>query len=149
MSTAAFIRTVALRAALTIGVVLLAPVAAHAQGYKLIAHPEVGVAEITGTSASNIFLKKDRKFASGIEAAPVDLPVSSPLRESFSKGVHGRPATAVVTYWQQQVFSGKDTPPPSKSSDAAVIEYVKNTPGGIGYVSEGAATDGVKVLKVK
>lgn len=126
----------------------MAPSVAHAQ-YKVIAHPEVGITDITTTSASNIFLKKDHKLASGIEASPVDLPVSSPVREAFSKAVLGRPATAVVTYWQQQVFSGKDTPPPSKSSDAAVVEFVKSTPGAIGYVSEGAATDGVKVLKVK
>lgn len=134
--------------ALAATALIFAPSSAQAQ-FKVIAHPEVGITDISSTSASNIFLKKDHKLASGIEASPVDLPVSSPVREAFSKTVLGRPATAVVTYWQQQVFSGKDTPPPSKSSDAAVVEFVKSTPGAIGYVSEGAATDGVKVLKVK
>jgi len=29
------------------------------------------------------------------------------------------------------------------------VEFVKNTPGAIGYVSAGASTDGVKVLGLK
>lgn len=127
----------------------LAPRAVAAQGYKIVVHPEVQISDIGQTSLSNIFLKKDRKFATGVEAAPVDLPASSPVRDAFSKSVHGRATSAVVTYWQQQVFSGKDTPPPSKTSDDAIVAFVKSTPGGIGYVSEGASTDGVKVIKLK
>jgi ABC-type phosphate transport system substrate-binding protein len=131
-----------------IGVVAL-PRTTMAQGFKVVAHPDVAAGELTTAAASNIFLKKDRKFPGGGEANAVDLPASSPVRDAFSKAVHGRSTSAVVTYWQQQVFSGKDTPPVTKPSDDAIIAFVKGTPGAIGYVSEGAATDGVKVVKIK
>jgi ABC-type phosphate transport system substrate-binding protein len=35
------------------------------------------------------------------------------------------------------------------NSDAEVVAYVKKTKGAIGYVSDGASTDGVKILVVK
>ncbi|MBC8085956.1 MAG: phosphate ABC transporter substrate-binding protein, partial [Phycisphaerae bacterium] len=52
-------------------------------------------------------------------------------------------------YWQQQIFSGKDVPPASKHTDEDVINFVKSTPGGIGYVSASSAAAGVKVIAVK
>ena len=45
--------------------------------------------------------------------------------------------------------SGKEVPPATKASDDDVIAFVKATPGGIGYVSAGASTAGVKVIDVK
>lgn len=135
-------------AAFVAGAFLL-PTRASAQGFKVIANSDVAAAELPAAAVSNLFLKKDRKFPGGGEATPLDQPASSAVRESFSKAVHGRPTSAVVTYWQQQVFSGKDTPPASKASDDAVVAFVKSTPGAIGYVSEGASVDGVKVVKLK
>lgn len=117
--------------------------------YKVIVHPEAGVSEMTSAAVSGVFLKKDRTLPGGVAASPVDLPPSSGVRDAFSRALVGRPPAAVVTFWQQQIFSGKETPPPQKGSDAAVVEFVKSTPGGIGYVSEGASTDGVKVVKIK
>jgi hypothetical protein len=128
---------------------MFAPRVSAAQGFKVVVNPDVDIVDIRQASLSSLFLKKDRKFSTGIEAAPVDLSSSDPARGAFSKAVHGRPTNAVVKYWVQQVFSGKETPPLSKDTDEAVVAYVKSTRGGIGYVSEGAATPGVKVLKLK
>lgn len=125
------------------------PSTAAAQSFKVIVHNDVAVAELTAAALSNIFLKKDSKFPGGPEAVPVDLPASATLRDAFSKAIHGRSTAAVVTFWQQQVFSGKDTPPPTKPTDEAVVAYVKSTPGAVGYVRDGTATEGVKVVKVK
>ena len=132
-----------------LGVAILAPRVSAAQGFKVVVNPDVDLVDIGQASLSGLFLKKDRKFSTGIEAAPVDLASGDPARGAFSKAVHGRPTTAIVKYWVQQVFSGKETPPTSKDTDDAVVAYVKSTRGGIGYVSEGAATPGVKVLKLK
>lgn len=61
----------------------------------------------------------------------------------------GRPVTAVETFWQQQLFSGKELPPAVKASDDDVVAFVKAAPGGIGYVSAGANVVGVIVIDVK
>ena len=122
---------------------------AAAQEFKVIVNAANGVSDLPAAVVSKIFLKETAAFPGGAAASLVDQSKSSALRAAFSKKVVGRPVTAVETYWQQQIFSGKEVPPPSKATDDDVIAFVKATPGGIGYVSAGAPTAGVKVVDVK
>lgn len=120
---------------------------AQAKSYKVIVNPSNPVSSISRGDLSRIFLKKTTKFSDGRSASPVDLPVSSSTRENFSKDVHGKPASAVEAYWQQLIFSGRDIPPGQKSEGGAV-DFVRSNENGIGYVSEGTNTSGVKVISV-
>ncbi|RMH17513.1 MAG: hypothetical protein D6701_07385 [Gemmatimonadetes bacterium] len=121
---------------------------AQAQDFKVVVNASVPVDEIARSELSKIFQKKARKIA-GVDAEPVDLDKDSPVREAFSQAVHGRGVSAIESYWQQQIFSGKAVPPDQKKTDAEVFEWVKAHPGGIGYVSAGATPpDGVKVITV-
>ena len=120
---------------------------AQSRSYKVIVNPSNPVSSISREELSRIFLKKTTKFSDGRSASPVDLPVSSSTRESFSKEVHGKPASAVDAYWQQLIFSGRDVPPAQKSESGA-IEFMRSNENGIGYVSAGADTAGVKVISV-
>ena len=56
---------------------------------------------------------------------------------------------AVRSYWQQRIFSGRDVPPPEADSDLAVLRYVKENAGAIGYVSDVPNIQGVRVVTVK
>jgi ABC-type phosphate transport system substrate-binding protein len=47
--------------------------------------------------------------------------------------------------WTKKSFRDGLTPPAVKSGDAEVSEFIKRTPGSIGYVSSAPA--GVKVIK--
>jgi ABC-type phosphate transport system substrate-binding protein len=116
-------------------------------GYKVIVNPSNPVSSISRDELSRIFLKKTTKFPDGRSASPLDLPLNSPVREAFSKDVHGKPAAAVDAYWQQQIFSGKDVPPSQKNEPGAV-DFVRSSSNGVAYVSPGADTDGVKVIGV-
>jgi ABC-type phosphate transport system substrate-binding protein len=120
-----------------------------AQEYKLIANSGVAIGDLSADQAAKIFLKQTSKFPDGMAAAPVYQVKAAAPRIVFDKTVLGKSVAAVETYWQQQIFSGKDVPPPAKGSDDDVIAFVKATPGGIGYVSAGAAVAGVKVIGVK
>ncbi|MEO7999154.1 MAG: phosphate ABC transporter substrate-binding protein [Gemmatimonadaceae bacterium] len=122
---------------------------ASAQEVKIVANSAVSASDITSDLASKIFLKQTSKFADGSAAVPVYQAKTAPARIAFDKAVLGKTVAAVETFWQGQIFSGKDTPPASKPSDDDVIAFVKSTPGGIGYVSSAAATAGVKVLVLK
>ncbi|QJR37205.1 phosphate ABC transporter substrate-binding protein [Gemmatimonas groenlandica] len=137
----------------TLVVALVATVASTsslaAQDFKVIVNSANPTSELSIDATSKLFLKQSAKFASGTAAQPVDLAKASAVRAAFSKAVLGRPSSAVETYWQQQIFSGKDVPPPAKASDDDVIAFVKANPGAIGYVSAGASTAGVKVIDVK
>ena len=132
-------------AALVLGLaVLLAPARrAEAQGYVVVVNA-AGPASLSKDEVSKAFLKK------GSALAAVDQEKSSKARDAFSKAVLGRPTTAIATYWQQQIFAGKDVPPPEKGSDAEVLAFVKGNPKGIGYVAAGAPLgDGVKAVTVQ
>jgi len=143
-------KTIQLLAAAFIAVLATAaPRAAQAQDFKIIVNSANAIDAISADEAGKIFLKQAAKFASGTTAAPVDQGKASPVRAAFTKAVHGKSVAAIETFWQQQIFSGKEVPPVSKGSDDDVIAFVKSNPGGIGYVSSGAATAGVKVIAIK
>jgi len=129
--------------------VALCAARASAQDFKVVANNSVAAGDIAAADLAKIFLKQSSKFPDGGAAVPVDQGKASPARAAFSQKVMGKSVGAVDTYWQQQIFSGKDVPPATKSSDDEVIAFVKATPGAIGYVSAGAAAAGVKVVTVK
>ncbi|MCU0622635.1 MAG: hypothetical protein MUF53_02090 [Gemmatimonadaceae bacterium] len=137
------IRTFALVLA---GALALAAAPAAAQDFKVVANGDV---EISKADLAKVFLKQTSKLPDGTSAKPVDQGKGSAVRAAFSQAVLGRAVGAVEQYWQQQIFSGKDAPPPTKGSDDEIVAWVKATPGAIGYVSAGASTAGVKVVTVK
>lgn len=122
---------------------------AAAQDVKIIVNSANSTADLPGDVVTKLFLKQTTKFPNGTAAQPVDQAKGSAVRATFSKSVLGRGVSAVESYWQQQIFSGKDVPPPTKASDDEVVAYVKANAGAIGYVSAGASTAGVKVVDVK
>ncbi|AMW06508.1 hypothetical protein GEMMAAP_02945 [Gemmatimonas phototrophica] len=129
--------------------IALSAAPAAAQDFKVIVNSANSTTDLPADVTAKLFLKQTTKFPNGTAAQPVDQAKTSPVRATFSKTVLGRAVSAVESYWQQQIFSGKDVPPPAKASDDDVVAYVKATPGAIGYVSAGASTAGVKVVDVK
>lgn len=134
---------------LLVAIVIFASLSSWAQGrgYKLVVNAANPASSMSRAEVERIFLKRSMKFPDGRSASPVDLPVNSSVRESFSKDVHGKSASAVDAYWQQQIFSGKDIPPAQKS-EAAALDFVRSNENGIAYVSAGADAPGVKVITV-
>jgi ABC-type phosphate transport system substrate-binding protein len=121
---------------------------ADAADYKLIAHPQVEVGQLTRDEVSRLFLKKETSLGDGSQALPVDLQSDSPTREAFSKDVHGMGVGAVYSYWQRQIFGGRSTPPLVKQSEADVVAWVSANAGAIGYVSAAAVVSGVRVIEI-
>lgn len=115
---------------------------------KIIVHPSNPVSMLKKTQVSNYFLKKASSWETGRKVLPVDQGESSPTRKSFTEEIHGKEVHSVVSYWQKQIFSGREVPPVEKNSDRDVIAFVRENPDAIGYVSDGTTLDGVKVVRV-
>lgn len=120
-----------------------------AQDYKVVVNSANPASELPADVVGKIFLKQVSKFPAGGTATPVEPAKASPARAAFAKTVLGRSVQNLDTYWQQQIFSGKDVPPANKASDDDVVAFVKSNPNAIGYVSGAAAAAGVKVVTVK
>jgi ABC-type phosphate transport system substrate-binding protein len=121
--------------ALAVAVVLTATAE---ERYKVIAHPSVPITSAAPKDLSPLFLKKVtsyEKWGSAQKVVPFDLGGDSATREAFTKSVHGKALTAIKSYWQQQIFSGRGTPPAELPNDGEVIAAVARTAGAIGYVS--------------
>lgn len=133
-----------------VAVALLASASVWAQngGYKIIVNPANPETSVSKIGLARIFLKKSSTFLGGYSATPVDLPLNSTVRASFSRNILGMTPSDVDAFWQQQIFSGKDIPPAQKSESAA-IDYVRSNTKGIAYVSLEADVKGLKVLRVE
>jgi ABC-type phosphate transport system substrate-binding protein len=117
---------------------------AEAQGFIVVVNAANPASELSKGDVSNAFMKK------GSQLVAVDLDKASAVRDAFSKAIHGRPAAAVLSHWQQQIFAGRDVPPPERASDAEVLAFVRGNPNGIGYVAAGTSLgEGVKAVAVK
>ena len=118
-----------------------APVASADARFRVIVNPQVKGGQIPRTALSSIFLGRAPKWADGSEVRPVDQSLRSSLRVAFSNDVHMQGLMEIQVYWQREIAKGR-VPPPVKSSDDEVVEYVASTPGAIGYVSTGTALPG-------
>ena len=128
---------------------LLGAQEAQAQQFQVVVNASAGTEEISSGDLSKIFQKKAGKLPSGESANPVDQDKDAAVRDAFSEAVHGRSTDQIESFWQQQIFSGKDVPPEQKKSDAEVLDFVRSNPGAIGYVSASASVgSGVKVVRI-
>jgi ABC-type phosphate transport system substrate-binding protein len=122
----------------------------HAQSnYKVIVNSSNSITSISKTELSNIFLKKVTKFSNSVTAVPIDQVENSSVRNEFTSSVLKKTVSAVKSYWNQQLFSGAGVPPNEVKTDMDVINYVKSTPGAIGYISANTAPNGVSVIIIQ
>jgi ABC-type phosphate transport system substrate-binding protein len=136
-------------ATLLLGVVPFAGSAQAQEGFRVIVNPANPATTLRQTEVSRMFLKKTRSWPTGVPAIAVDQERTAAVRRAFSLKIHSRDPDRIVSYWHTMVFSGREVPPPIKTSDASVLEFVRANPGAIGYVSETADLAGVKVLSLR
>ena len=126
--------------------------AADESPYVVIVSANNPASSIKRQELARYFLKKTGRWSDGRGVQPVDQSAGSPVRAAFTHAVLAIEGmgqiSAVQNFWLQQVYSGRNTPPPVKATDAEVLAYVAATPGAIGYVGAAPAAGGVKVLTV-
>ena len=131
-----------------VGLWALPSAAQEGPGFVLVIHADNPAETLEKSLATKMFLKKVKRWPdSDLEVTPVDQDEKSAVREAFTQAVHGKRVSAIKTFWQRMIFSGRAVPPDELADDAAVLAFVAATPGAIGYVSDSAELgDGVKVL---
>lgn len=114
------------------------------------------IAIITGAGSAKALRKDDlillykRKklfWADGTKAQPLNMPASHPLRRSFSQAVLNHSPEELEKYWNDQYFQGI-SPPYVLASEEAMLRFVSETPGAVGYISLCSVDSRVKVALV-
>lgn len=121
--------------------------AAESRSIAVIVAHGAAVGELDRRDLALIYKRKMRFWDGGTRIAPANLPAGHPLRRAFSLAVFGHTPEELDDYWRDQYFHG-ELPPYVASSEEAMIRFVANTPGAIGYVPECLVDKRVSVVMV-
>ncbi len=101
--------------------------------------------KIANNELSLIYWRKQLYWSKGQRIKPVNLRSEHPLRQQFSQTVLGSLPKKQIDYWNGQYFNGI-LPPYSVNSEEAVLRYVAQTSGAIGYIDACHVDNRVKVM---
>ena len=87
--------------------------------------------KLTAADVRDVYLG-EKQFADSIKLVPVD---NHALQVDFLAKAVRMEAGRYNTAWTKKAFRDGVNAPAVKASDAEVIEFVKRTPGAVGYVS--------------
>lgn len=121
---------------------------ANGDGYQVIVNPDFQVDELERDFVRDVYLKKATDWA-GRAVHPIQLTSRHAASEQFVRDVIRKTPAQLKKYWSQQIFSGKGVPPPDVDSPAAVVAYVVERPGAIGYIPKNVDPGRARVVRLK
>ncbi len=133
---------------LLLGLSLLPAAPAHAAESEVLAiivPANLAVKRLSASELSLIFLRKKLYWPNAKRMRPANLPTQHDLRQRFSLRVLGSLPETQAEYWNEQYFHGV-SPPHVVNSQEAMLRYVADTAGAIGYVDACAVDGRVKVV---
>jgi ABC-type phosphate transport system substrate-binding protein len=117
----------------------------ESEAVAVIVNKSLAISSLSPVELSLIFWRKKLYWADGKRMHPLNLPTDNPLRRQFSQRILGSLPDAQTDYWNDQYFHG-NSPPHVVNSQEAMLRYVSESSGAIGYV-QGCKVDArVKVV---
>lgn len=123
---------------------------APAAEIAIIVNKENTIEKLTVGEAKLYWLRKIKKRWPDINKniKPVDRKSGNPEQDAFYAKVLGMSATDVETYFSTRQYEAAEKPQDKFASDAAVIDFVAEEAGAIGFVNTASLTADAKA-KVK
>ena len=122
---------------------------ADTEHFVVVVHRDNPTRSVDREFLRDAYLKKATDWSHGEVIRPVDLSMRFEVRDVFTREVLRKTPAQLRSYWNQQIFSGKGTPPIEADSINEMLEYVASNAGAIGYLPAGASPARVKVIEVK
>jgi hypothetical protein len=120
------------------------PAAAGAETLAVIVPSGYASKPIEAAELSLIFWRK-KLYKDGKRLQPVNLPIDNALRRLFSRQILGSLPETQTEYWNIQYYHGT-SPPHVVGSQEAMLRFVSETPGAIGYVEACRVDNRVKAI---
>ena len=102
-------------------------------GFTVVANLDAGLNEISITELKKLYLKKVPLLPNGKPVIVAGLERGD-ARNEFIKNVLRRSDASLHAYWSRLMFSGRADPPKLFQTDVELLEYIRRTPGAIGFV---------------
>ncbi len=129
-------------------VALLLPGVASAEQLLVIANPSVdSTTQLTLDQIAAIYLLRINEWPNGSHIVPVNREARSDIRVKFTASVVRQDDAHLATYWNEMHFMGKQ-PPVVQESEQAMLAFIQNVPGSIGYINASTRPTNVKVLAI-
>ena len=126
---------------------VMAPALCLAGDVIVIVNKSVSESSLDQKFIKSIYLGKKTSWNDGSNITFVVL--NGDVHDTFLKKYVGKKASQFNAFWKKQIFTGKGIPPKKLDSEKAMVEFVAQTPGAIGYVSANAKVANVKTITVK
>ena len=121
-----------------------APAALPAGSVLVVAHPDTPA--LDESTLQKIYLGKVVEI-DGRPIIPVNLARGNAMRKNFMERILAQDDDKFIAYWTVRRYIGKGSPPREFDSIESQLEFVRNTPGAVGYVDASvASTPGLKTL---
>lgn len=132
--------------AIAVSALLLLAGSAKADDLLIIANPSVNVAApLSRSQIAAIYLLRMTAWPDGSHIVPINREATSEARERFTAAILQEDNTALAAYWNEMHFLGKE-PPVVQESERAMLAFVQNVPGAIGYISASTVPANVRVV---
>tara|TARA_Y100000296_G_scaffold42880_1_gene49320 strand:- start:2536 stop:2967 length:432 start_codon:yes stop_codon:yes gene_type:complete len=120
-------------------------VAAAQEGIWVIANVHDKTFSLTKAEIRNLYMKSGTTTTYVLE--PVAISPGNRIRAIFNAKIIALPESRIQSYWAQMRFSGRHTPPVEFDNLEAVINFVSNHEGAVGYVpADTVLPDNVNVV---
>jgi ABC-type phosphate transport system substrate-binding protein len=114
-----------------------------AGGIVVIGHP--GVPELDTATVQRIYTGRVIEV-NGVSVTAVNASAGSPTRNRFLQDYLNQDEDKYTAYWIVRRYVGKGASPRELPRSEDIINFVRSTPGAIGYVDETDLRPGVNVL---
>lgn len=105
-----------------------------------------GVDKLSKDELINLYMGKNRRLTSGINAIPLDLAAPYEEKAQFYQHLVHRSLPEIHSYWARLTFSGQGSPPLQVPSPEEVIRMVSSNKGAVGYIDRKHLDKRVKLL---
>ena len=117
--------------------------AGAADGLIVIGHPNLPA--LDAATLEKVYTGKVVEVG-GVSVTAINAQSGSATRTRFLQAYLKQDEEKYTAYWIVRRYIGKGAPPREIAGSAAIIDFVKSTPGAIAYIDEADATPGVRVL---
>ncbi len=100
----------------------------------VIANPQSGIEKLSKDEVINLYMGRNRKLASGINAMPLDLTAANTEKAKFYALLVIKNLPEINSYWARLMFSGQGSPPMQIESVDEVLDIVSSNKAAIGYI---------------
>ncbi|WP_085316536.1 hypothetical protein [Derxia lacustris] len=104
-----------------------------------------GLPPIDGATVERLYTGRSIAVA-GTPVTVVNAAAGSPLRRRFLAGWLRLDEEKYAAYWTVRRHIGKGAPPRELAGNAETIEFVRSTPGAVGYIDAAEVKPGMNVI---